>query len=80
MATVQGGLPYLAQPQPGGLGGPTTLQQGPPLLPPNALAAPGASAASGLAAPVDTSATPTFTSVVFDGYLSDCTVRLRCHL
>lgn len=80
MVTVQGGLPYLAQPQPGGQGGPTTLQQGPPLLPPNVLAAPGASAASGLAAPVDTSATPTFTSVVFDGYLSDCTVRLRCHL
>ncbi|BDA51604.1 hypothetical protein COCOBI_19-1600 [Coccomyxa sp. Obi] len=70
----QGGLPYLAQPQAGGLGGPTTLQQGPPLLPPNALANPAASAASGLAAPVDTSATPTFTSVVFDGYLSDCTV------
>ena len=74
---MQGGLPYLAQPQAGGLGGPTTLQQGPPLLPANALPAPGASAASGLAAPVDTSAAPTFTSVVFDGYLSDCTVSQR---
>ena len=72
---MQGGLPYLAQPQAGGLGGPTTLQQGPPLLPPNALPQPGVAATGGLAAPVDTSSTPSFTSVVFDGYLSDCTVR-----
>lgn len=72
---MQGGLPFLAQPQ-AGTGGPASLQQGgPPLLPPNALPQPGVASAGGLAAPVDTSNTPSFTSVVFDGYLSDCTVR-----
>lgn len=78
---AQGGLPFLAQPQ-GGPGLPASLQSqgGPPLLPPNALANPAVATAGGLAAPVDTTATPSFTSVVFDGYLSDCTVRRVTHL
>ena len=133
---MQGGLPFLSNPATSTGVGPTTLQQGPPLLPPGAiqgsrclacpllapadwnealaksdalqaditalnamcpppvvdickldegvkvLAGPGANPAvanSAALSAVDTSNMPTITSVVFDGFLSDCTVCFSSH-
>ena len=75
LGLLQGGLPFLAQPQgvPGGTGPTTLQQQGPPLLPGQALAqTPGTGVAD---SGQDTSGVPSLVSVVYDGYLSDCTAR-----
>jgi hypothetical protein len=82
----QGGLPFLAQPQggPGGAGPTTLQQQGPPLLPGQALQAQNNPAEVAGSAPLvssqDTSSGPALVSVAYDGYLSDCTASpLSCH-
>ncbi len=80
LVQLQGGLPFLAQPQTGPGGAvPTNLQQqGPPLLPGQALAQnpAGVAGSAPLAASQDTGGGPSLVSVVYDGYLSDCTVSL----